>query len=254
MIIIGVDGATWDVIKPNIEKLPTFKKLLKTSKHKTINLKQKPWSASIWCSMFSGIPPEEHKHFNFVKDGIIVKREDIKVEFIWDKMQKHGISVKALNVPFVVPPYNFNVNFTTPGEGVPITEDELLEEINLVTQKGIEILENNKPELSIICFTALDKLSHHHWGEKIIVDFYKKIDASISRLLRFDNEFIIISDHGFCDYEKAPIQTLPKKTKTGIELKGDHHPDAILITNDISFEINKPEDVFWGLAKKYRVI
>ena len=36
----------------------------------------------------------------------IVKREDIKVELIWDMLQKKGKKVAALNVPFVVPTYS----------------------------------------------------------------------------------------------------------------------------------------------------
>lgn len=252
MIVIGIDGATWDVIKPNLDELPTFKKLLGKSKNKTIHLKDKPWSASVWCSMFSGLSPEEHEHYDFVKDGEIVNREDIDLEFIWDKLEEKGIDVKALNVPFIVPPYNFNVDFIPPGEGVPITEEETLEEINSVTEKCLDVLKN-KPDLLIVCYTALDKLSHHHWGEDIIVDYYKKIDNAISKLIPFDNEFIIISDHGFCDYDKAPVQTLPKKTKSGILLKGDHHPDAILITNNVDSDISQPEDVFKALAKKFGV-
>ncbi len=253
MLIIGIDGATWDIIKPNLDELPTFKKLLENYNHKTLHLDQKPWSASVWCSMFSGLKPEKHGHHNFVEDGKLVAREDIETEFIWDKLQKKEISVKALNVPFLVPPYNFNVNFIPPGKGVPISEEELKQEINSVTEKALEILTKNKPEVSIICYTALDKLSHHHWGEPIMLDYYKKIDKSLSKLVELDDELIIISDHGFCDYDKAPIQTLPKKTKTGKILKGDHHPDAILITKNIDFKINQPEDVAKFLAKKYEV-
>ena len=73
----------------------------------TIHLTQKPWSPSVWCSMFSGKSPEEHGHKDFVQNGRIVRREDIKVKFIWDLLDKNGISIKVLNVPFIVPPYYF---------------------------------------------------------------------------------------------------------------------------------------------------
>jgi len=252
MLVIGIDGATWDIIKPNLDELPTFRKLMESCSQKTIHLKDKPWSASVWCSMFSGLSPNEHQHYDFVKDGELVERKDLNLDFIWDKLDQKGISVKAINIPFIVPPYNYKVNFIPPGEGVPISEQELVDEINSVTEKTLEILKEN-PELVITCYTALDKLSHHHWGEPIMLDYYKRIDESLSKLVELDDQLIIISDHGFCNYDKAPIQTLPRKTKTGKIIKGDHHPEAILITKNIDFDIKQPEDVFRFLAKKYEV-
>lgn len=250
MLVIGVDAATWDVIKPNLSMLPNFKKLVSECKSKTIHLNQKPWSPSVWCSMFSGKTPDEHGHHDFVRDGKIVSREDINVKFIWDILERAGISVKALNIPFVVPPYNFNVEFEPVANGVPVEMEELLEEIETVTNKALEVLRTQKPDVFIVAYTALDKLSHHHWGEPVLLECYKKVDAAIGKLIPFDTEIIIISDHGFCDYEKAPIRTLPKNTPKG-EIKGDHHPDAVLITKNINYEINQPMDVFFCIKRKY---
>lgn len=250
MLVIGVDAATWDVINPNMKQLPNFKRLVKGGKTKTMTLNQKPWSPSVWCSMFSGKSPEEHGHYAFVKNGKIVRREDIKVEFIWDILHKNGISVKALNIPFIVPPYCYNIDFKPVASGVPVEEHEILEEINLVTEKALEVFTTNKPELFILVYTALDKLSHLHWGEPIILDYYMRVDTALGKLMNFDEEIIVISDHGFCDYDKAPVRTLPKRTPKG-EIKGDHHPNAILITKNVSYEISQPADVFFCLEQKY---
>lgn len=250
MLVIGIDGATWSIIKPNLNRLKTFRRLIDEGRASSILLNQKPWSPSVWCSMFCGLPPEKHGHFDYVKDGEIVKREDIKVEFIWDILDREGISVKALNIPFVVPPYCYNVDFTPVAEGLPIEEHELIEEIERVTEKSLEVLENDKPELFITVYTALDRLSHLHWGEPILVDYYEKIDFALGKLVEYDDELIVISDHGFCDYDKAPIRTLPKKTPRG-EIKGDHHPEAILITKNVDYEISQPEDVFFFLKKRF---
>ena len=252
MLIIGIDGATWDIINPNIDVLPIFKKLTEEGKSKTINLDQKPWSPSVWCSMFSGKTPEEHQHHDFVEDGEIVTRDDIEVDFIWDLFDQRGISVKALNVPFIVPPYNYNLEFKPVANGVPVETHELLEEIESVTEKALDVLKNEKPEVFILVYTALDKLSHLHWGEPILLEYYKRVDEAIGKLLPHDDEIIIMSDHGFCDYDKAPIRTLPKSTPKG-EIKGDHHPEAILITKNIEFEINQPMDVFFAIKSKYEV-
>ncbi|WP_456474170.1 alkaline phosphatase family protein [Candidatus Pyrohabitans sp.] len=250
MLIIGVDSATWDVILPNLERLPNFKRLMEEGEYSTIHLNQKPWSPEVWCSMFTGLMPEEHGHHDFVVEGEIVRREDIKAEFIWELLDRRGIEVKALNVPFIVPPYNFNLDFTPVAGGVPVEQDELLEEIERVTEKALEVLRNDKPEVFIVAYTALDKLSHLHWGEPVLVEFYERVDEAIGKLLPYDDEVLVISDHGFCDYDAAPIRTLPRRTPKG-EIKGDHHPDAILIKKNIPCEISQPTDVFRCIKARY---
>ncbi len=250
MLIIGVDSATWDVILPNLDRLPNFKKLMEEGEYSTIHLNQKPWSPEVWCSMFTGLLPEEHGHHDFVVNNEIVRREDIKAEFIWDILDRAGVSVKALNVPFVVPPYNFNLEFTPVAGGVPVEQEELLEEIERVTEKALEVLRGDKPEVFILAYTALDKLSHLHWGEPVLVDFYERVDEAIGKLIPYDDEVLVISDHGFCDYDAAPIRTLPKRTPKG-EIKGDHHPDAILIKKNIPCEITQPIDVFHCIKSRY---
>ncbi len=253
MLIIGLDGATWDIIRPNIDQLPAFKKLIENYDDYTISLKQKPWSASVWCSMFSGKTPEEHQHLDFVKDDKVLTRNDVKVKFIWDIMDQQNKSVVALNIPFIVPPYNFKVDFDPPGHGVPLTQEELNAEISMITDKVEEIKKNNNPELLIAVYTALDKMSHLHWGEQSLIDYYKKIDQAVERINALDEQILFLSDHGFTDYDKAPIQTLPKITSTGNELKGDHHPDAIAIGKNMPFKVSQPMDVFNGLHNHFNI-
>ena len=63
-----------------------------------------------------------------------------------------------------------------------------------------------------------------------------------------DNRLIVISDHGFCSFGEAKIQTLPEKTEHG-QLKGDHHENALLITVNVNYEINRPQDVFHAIKQ-----
>ena len=44
-----------------------------------ITLKEKPISTSVWCGMFSGKLPKEHKHESYVVNGEIVKREEVSI-------------------------------------------------------------------------------------------------------------------------------------------------------------------------------
>ena len=256
-LVLGIDAATWKVIDPNIDELPNFKKLLKIAKKDTIHLKEKPYSPSIWCGMFCGKTPEEHGHKEYVENGKIVTREDIKVDFIWDVLDEKGIDVRALNVPFVVPPYNFKVDFEGIGYGLPTTPEEWQQELDKVTEKILELLKNN-PDVLIAVFTSLDRIQHFHWGEPLILKWYKKMDKKLGEIL-FDsgfldnkkNKLIILSDHGFGAFGDAKVQTLPQKTADGRVLKGDHHEDAILITKNVDYDIKRPQDVFFALKKAF---
>ncbi|MFC1846813.1 alkaline phosphatase family protein [Chloroflexota bacterium] len=254
-LVLGIDAATWEVIKPNIDSLPTFKKLCSMGQCSTLVLKETPISPSVWCGMFCGRTPDEHKHDSFVKDGNIVKRDDIKVDFIWDILHRQGQDVRVLNVPFIVPPYSFNVDFKPIGFGLPTDAKEWQQELDAITLKTEEIIKES-PGLAIAIYTLLDRVQHFHWGEDIVLEWYKKLDAKMGRLL-FDsgfledknNRLIVISDHGFCSFGEARVQTLPQKTEQG-ELKGDHHENAILVTVNVDYQIDRPQDVFYALQQQ----
>jgi predicted AlkP superfamily phosphohydrolase/phosphomutase len=256
IFVLGVDAATWSVVKPNLESLPTFKRLTQVGKCKELVLREKPISPSVWCGMFCGKVPAEHGHQNYVVNGNIVKREDIKVDFIWDILRREGKKVEALNVPFIVPPYSFGVDFKPVGFGLPTNEKEWQEELERVTAKTKELL-TEKPDLLVSVYTLLDRIQHFHWGEDCVLEWYRKLDEKIGQLI-FDtgllsenNKLIVVSDHGFCSFGEAKIQTLPQQMEHG-KLKGDHHESALLITVNVDYEIDRPQDVFYAILSAAR--
>ena len=141
IFVLGIDAATWTVIRPNLDGLPNSKKLCEIGKCRELILKEKPISPSVWCGMFSGKMPEEHRHESFIDGEKLIKREDIRVEFIWDILHREGREVKALNIPLVVPPYSFGVDFEPVGFGLPTNEKEWQEELERVTEKAKELLQ-----------------------------------------------------------------------------------------------------------------
>ncbi len=205
--------------------------------------------------MFSGKLLEEHGHKDFTVDGKIVRREDINVDFIWDILNKK-FDVKVLNVPFVVPTYSFNVDFKPVGFGLPSTEKEWEDELQRVTEKTVEALSGD-PDLLISVFTLLDRVQHFYWGEDYVVEWYKKVDDKIGKILwgtgflqNQKNKLILISDHGFCSFGEAKVQTLPKVTPHG-KLKGDHHENAVLVTLNVDYDIQRPQDVFYAIKEEF---
>ncbi len=245
MIVIGLDGATWKVIDKHLNRLGTIRELKSKFNHGTILLNYKPLSPAIWTSIFSGIPPSIHSHWDFVKNDKLVKREDIPVEFIWEILHKRGYKCYAFNIPITIPTYNFNVEFKPIGYGLPITEEECYKEIESVTKKALEIIDKGFDFLAFV-YTALDRYSHLHWGEEGLVKFYEEIDRSLREIFdAYNGDFIIISDHGFTDIDSAKYRTL----KRNENIKGEHDIDAIYITS-LNEKITKPEDVFY-IIKKY---
>lgn len=254
IFVLGIDAATWSVVRPNLGELPTFKKLCEVGKCQEPVLKEKPISPSVWCGMFCGKTPDDHRHESFVTGGKIVKREDIKVDFIWDILHREGKKVKVLNVPFIVPPYSFGVNFKPVGFGLPTNEKEWHEELEKVTSKTKESLAES-PDLLVSVYTLLDRIQHFHWGEDCVLEWYQRVDNKIGELIfesgflaNPDNKLIIISDHGFCSFGEAKIKTLPEEAAEG-RLKGDHHENTLLITLNLDHKISKPQDVFYAVKK-----
>ena len=258
IFVLGIDAATWTVIRPNMDSLPTFRRLCEIGKCRELVLKEKPISPLVWCGMFCGKALEEHGHESFVIGDRLAKRQDIKVEFIWDILHREGKKVKVLNVPFIVPPYSFGVDFKPVGFGLPTNEREWGEELERVTDKTKELLAE-EPDLLISAYTLLDRIQHFHWGEDSVLGWYRKIDGKLGEILfstgfleERRNKLIIISDHGFCSFGEAKVQTLPLKSEWG-ELKGDHHQNALLITVNLDYEIERPQDVFFALEKEFAI-
>ena len=255
ILVLGIDAATWTVVCPNLDRLETFRRLCGIGKCSDLVIREKPVSPSIWCGMFCGRTYAEHGHDSYVVDDNIVKREDIKVDFIWDILQREGRDVRALNVPFVVPPYSFGVDFKPVGFGLPTDEKEWNEELERVTLKVEELLAQ-KPDVLIAVYTLLDRVQHFHWGEDCVLDWYRKVDGKMGRIL-FEsgflsdaaNKLIVVSDHGFCSFGEARVQTLPQQTAQGT-LKGDHHENALLITVNVDYQIQRPQDVFSAIRKE----
>lgn len=252
LLIIGVDGATWKIIKPNLNELPTFKRLIEEGRAETITLGEDTavMSPAIWCSMFSGVPYKQHKHKKYIENNKLVTREDIPVKFAWDLLD-NKIDIRALQVPFVMPPYNHNCKYEPIGFGASKDENELDKDTDGITFKALEILKEN-PDCFIVVFNALDRIQHFHWGEPMVLGWYKKIDKSLGMLEKYGEKLVVISDHGFCGIGEARIRTLPDVSADGQRLKGDHHEEAILITRNVDAEITKPEDVFKVIMEEFR--
>lgn len=105
ILIIGLDGATWDLIKPWVDdgKLATFNKLMKNGVWGNLESTIPPWTIPAWESMSTGKNPKKLGFATFmVRDGYkftphIFKHKRQKM--IWDILSHSGHSVVVANLP-----------------------------------------------------------------------------------------------------------------------------------------------------------
>lgn len=212
ILVIGLDGAEWEVIRSNLNVLPNIRKLVEVGDSKTITLRDRPGTNN-WCTMFSGKALNKLKH-------------DLEINFIWDVLGD-AFDVRALNVPIVSPPYNHNCDYTREYRGPPGPE-ELEEDLVSLTARAIEILEE-RPDVFIVVYTVLDKLIGLCGGTPIL-EWYKKIDARLGELLQYmeqEDKLLLILNPGVCNSDKP---------------RG-----AVLITRNVSSVIDSPQSVFHAI-------
>ena len=68
MLVLGLDGATWDVIFPLLQagKMPNLKYLVDGGMWGYLNSTNPPMTLPSWSSMLTGCNPGKHGIFDFV--------------------------------------------------------------------------------------------------------------------------------------------------------------------------------------------
>jgi predicted AlkP superfamily phosphohydrolase/phosphomutase len=112
-LVIGLDGATWDVLTPLIQKgeLPTFKNLTNTSVYGPLTSTIPPVTGPSWVSVATGRNPGKTGIIDFInrKDSSTrlfpVNASDFKGISFWDYISSRGYKVGIVNFPMLWPPY-----------------------------------------------------------------------------------------------------------------------------------------------------
>jgi predicted AlkP superfamily phosphohydrolase/phosphomutase len=112
VLIIGLDGATFDLIKPWVAtgQLPTFKHLMETGTRANLESTIPPITPPAWTSFMTGMNPGKHGVFNFTEyhpaDHSIryANASNRKIPSIWQLLSSQGRSVGVFNVPMTYPP------------------------------------------------------------------------------------------------------------------------------------------------------
>lgn len=203
VLVIGLDGAEWDVMLPMIEegRLPTIERLMEDGLHGPLRSTLPLESPVAWTSMTTGTDPGTHGIYGFVelRNGSLtpLTADDVRADRVWDHVDGRSVVV---NVPQTFPPADINgslvasylavedENYTHPpelqdrldriGYNREVLQDSFErgdEELFLTSldatvearTQAIELLLDEEDwELGFVAYTGLDRLQHYFWDAR----------------------------------------------------------------------------------------
>lgn len=204
-LAFGIDGLSYDAIKqaiasgvtPNIANLSAKTPILKT------RCTWPPHTASGWTSLFSGLLPGEHGHFQFWNCQSedmslqVTQRKDANVKMLWDIFHDVGWKVGLMNVPMTHPadgrfefeftwPLHHTLRYTHPpgllgrikeADGLILSDlatmctgetnywKKAISYIKKRTRGTLAIIRENPVDALFIVYSELDRVLHHFWGQ-----------------------------------------------------------------------------------------
>ena len=136
IIVIGLDGATFDLIKPWAEAgyLPVLNKIMQEGAHGSLASTLPPMTAPAWTSFATGCNPGKHRLYDWIAREpdsyrfTPVTALDGKAPTIYSLLSQNGRKVVSLNVPMTYPPTPVNgvmvSGMPTPSTDVQFTYPE----------------------------------------------------------------------------------------------------------------------------------
>lgn len=111
LVVIGLDGADWQIITPLIERgaLPNLARLMHEGSHGELLSSFPPHTPCAWTTIFTGVNPGKHGIFTFhtVVPGTytwkLTRSSDRKVRALWEIANQAGLRVGAINIPMTFP-------------------------------------------------------------------------------------------------------------------------------------------------------
>lgn len=112
VLILGLDGATWTVLDPMMERgaMPNLKALLRKSAYGVLQSTLPPVTTAAWTTMMTGCEPArhgvfDHRYFDAAAERMKVNHSGrCRVPTFWHSLSRAGRSVACLNVPGTFPP------------------------------------------------------------------------------------------------------------------------------------------------------
>jgi predicted AlkP superfamily phosphohydrolase/phosphomutase len=115
-IVIGLDGATFDLLTPLLEKgyLPNIKDLMDRGVWGRLRTVIPPGTGPAWSSIVTGLDPSNHGIFDLIVRAensyklAFLNSSSLRAPTVWDVVGGAGGKVAVLNVPMTFPPRKVN--------------------------------------------------------------------------------------------------------------------------------------------------
>jgi len=118
LIVIGIDGGTYDIFDPAMEKglMPNMKSLTESGVKGPLWTIIPPITGPAWVSFATGLNPGKHGTLSFFKPFSkdnkdkfqVLTSQNIDGLAFWDIMAAEGVKTVILNIPQTFPPYPFD--------------------------------------------------------------------------------------------------------------------------------------------------
>ncbi|WP_339102611.1 alkaline phosphatase family protein [Haloterrigena salinisoli] len=204
MIILGLDGATFSLIKPWVEsgRLPTFERLLEESVHGELESTVPEITVPAWPAFATGRDPPDFDMYGFTHFNRETRENDLSHdEFVpgkmWDIVDDQGGSSVVFNIPgsypwqaidgtiiaaapeykdeYAHPPERWD-ELTDLVDGYKLRNDEppgsrayidlSLELVDKRFEAFEHFIRDENPDLAVGLIRATDRVAHHYWGDE----------------------------------------------------------------------------------------
>ncbi len=111
VIVIGLDGGTWDLLQPMMTQgwMPHLARLVREGVSGPLRSTLPPLTAPAWSSFMTGLNPGRHGVFAFQRalnrslERTFVNAAAIRAPLLWEHLSQAGVGVGVLNVPITYP-------------------------------------------------------------------------------------------------------------------------------------------------------
>jgi predicted AlkP superfamily phosphohydrolase/phosphomutase len=129
LAIIGIDGATFEIIRPMVEagELSHIGRILQEGLSGDLESEKPPMTPPAWTSMFTGLNPGKHGVFHFIRrhlgtyDCLLNDSRNYAGKDMMSLLSGRGWSVGSLSVPMTYPPFPVNEGYMVSGIPMPLS-------------------------------------------------------------------------------------------------------------------------------------
>lgn len=225
-LVIGLDGATWNYLKPRLAKLPNVRKIIADGVSGTLKSCIPPWSFPAWKCYSTGKCPGKLGIYYFVdidfdKKAInLVDSTTHRGEELWDYLSRAGKRVGVINMPGTYPvkevngvmiggPFSTETGYTYPNKlekelkrfhyRVCAEEFIMQPDIKKNINSAKNVIKNrfavakyviDEYNLDFLHLTIfhVDTFQHFKWGTKELDEVWRLIDQEVGKIVEYVGE------------------------------------------------------------------